>query len=235
MSTDSTIIAAPAAPVAPAVVINGRVRIPAGVGDLEAFRRWARSEECPEHVRLAYLAGTLWVDLTLEELFSHNQVKGEVARVLHGLCRLKEIGRYFMEGVLLSNVEAELSFMPAGAFISYATFRSGRIRPVPGPQGGVVELAGTPDLVLDVLSDASVLKDTVLAPELYRRAGIPEVWRVDARGELRFEIFRLTDAGYVPTQEPDGWWRSDVFGQSFRLTQQADAAGQPDFTLEVQP
>ena len=48
---------------------------------------------------------------------------------------------------------------------------------------------------------------------------------MDARVQLRLEILRLTDAGYVPEQEPDGWQRSAVFGRSFRLTQQEDRKG----------
>jgi Uma2 family endonuclease len=216
-----------------ALVVDGRLRVPAGIVDLETFRRWARSEERLEKVRLAYLAGLFWIDLTPEELYTHNQVKGEVARVLYTLARAEERGRYFSEGVLWSCPQADLSAMPDGLFISFATFRSERIRQIPGRRGGVVETEGTPDLVLEVVSDVSVEKDTVLLPELYRKAGVPEFWRVDARRGLRFEVFHLTETGYAPAQEPDGWWRSPVFGRSFQLTQGLDPMGEALFRLEV--
>src|SRR5436305_15225578 len=85
------------APSAPPVVIDGYFRIPAGIGDLESFREWARSEENEEsdqRVRLAWLAGTLWVDLTMEQLYTHNQVKAEVGRVLGNLTVESRQGRY---------------------------------------------------------------------------------------------------------------------------------------------
>src|SRR5947209_17466363 len=89
-------------PSAPAIVIDGRLHIPPGLGDLESFRSWARSEECPEHVRVAYLAGTLWVDLTMEQLYTHNQVKAEVGRVVGNLTVESGQGLYIPDGMLLS-------------------------------------------------------------------------------------------------------------------------------------
>ena len=94
-------------------------------------------------------------------------------------------------------------------------------------------LEGTPDMVLEVVSDSSVEKDNVLLPPLYQAAGVPEFWRIDARGELLFELLRLTPGGYVSAQLPEGWWHSDVFARDFRLVQGADPLGQPEFTLEV--
>jgi|SRR5215813_8691123 len=229
---------APATPMpsAPAVIIDGRFSVPPGIGDLESFRSWARSEEYEERVRLAWLAGTLWVDLTVEQLYTHNQVKGEVGAVLWSLAKASSQGRYLPDGMLVSNPTADWSTIPDGAFVSFDALRSGRVRQVAGKIAGVVELEGAPEMVLEVVSDSSVEKDTVRLPELYARAGIQEFWRIDARdAKLSFEILRLTDTGYVPTKEPDGWWRSAVFGRLFQLTQQQDPLGQPAFTLLVGP
>lgn len=227
---------APAAlpvPLAPAIVINGDVHIPAGINDLATFRLWARSEECPEKLRVAYLSGILWVDLTMEQGYTHNDVKHEVAMVLRMLVKTIATGRYFGDGMLLSNVEADLSTMPDGQFLSFAALKDGRVREVPGKHMGVVEFEGSPEMVLEVVSESSVEKDMVRLPFLYWRAGISEFWRIDARGaELRFEILRREATGYVPASEPDGWWHSAVFGRSFRLTQQADPRGRPFFTLD---
>jgi Uma2 family endonuclease len=242
MSTAPPVIAPPATvaapsagavPTAPPIVIDGRLRIPAGIGDQEAFRRWARSEERPERVRFAWLAGTLWVDPTREQAYAHNDVKTEVATVLRPFVKATGQGRYFGDGMLLSNTTADLSTVPDGAFVSFVAFQTGRVREVPGRVAGVVEFEGSPDMVLEVVSESSVEKDTVRLPELYRRAEIREFWRIDARGELRFEILRLTDAGYVPCQEADGWWRSEVFGRSFQMTRQADSLGRPLCTLSI--
>jgi hypothetical protein len=42
---------------------NRLIRIPGDIDDLEAFRRWARSDEFPREARFSYLGGELWVDL----------------------------------------------------------------------------------------------------------------------------------------------------------------------------
>ena len=56
-------------------------------------------------------------------------------------------------------------------------------------EGGYVELDGSPDMVLEVVSDSSVEKDIDVLMDLYWKAGIREYWLVDARGErIEFKI-----------------------------------------------
>ena len=55
--------------------LNEAVQIPPEVVDHESFRRWARSPEFPGRGRYAFLYGTVWVDLTMESYYSHNQVR----------------------------------------------------------------------------------------------------------------------------------------------------------------
>lgn len=221
------------APTTCAVVIDERLRIPAGITDFDAFRQWAHSDDFPEQGRIAFLDGTLWIDLAMEQAFSHNDVKHEVVSILRGVARAAQVGRYFGDGMRLSHPQATLSTDPDGLFFFFTTLQTGRLRQVSGTRGGVVEFEGTPDMVLEVVSDTSVEKGTRTLPTLYQRAGIPEFWRIDARGELRFEILRLTPAGYTSTQLPDGWWRSDVFDREFLLEQGTDPLGQPEFHLRV--
>jgi Uma2 family endonuclease len=222
-------------PAAPPVMIEaerGQVRIPPGITDLAAFRAWLHSDDFPEKLHVCYLDGLLWVDLSMEQLYTHNQVKFSVALVLGALAQSTGSGRYVPDGMHLSHAGANLSTVPDGIFVSYAAFQSGRVLETPNArQVGAIDLAGTPDMVLEVVSDSSVQKDMVILPGLYQAAQIPEYWRIDARGDLRFEILRLTPAGYAPTQLDDGWWRSDVFGHDFRLAQATDPRGRPDFVL----
>lgn len=105
---------------------------------------------------------------------------------------------------------------------------------IEGKEDGYVEHEGTPDMVLEVVSDSSVEKDNELLMDLYWKAGIREYWLVDARGErIEFQILRHTARGYVATRASGGWRKSAVFGKSFRLTRQLDDLGHPDFTLDV--
>jgi Uma2 family endonuclease len=213
---------------------NGGARIPGWVVDLESFRRWARSDDLPRHGRFSYLAGELWVDLTMEQLYTHNQVKGEFAIVLGSLVKVVQNGRFFHDRTSLSNPAVDLSTEPDGLFVSYDSLRQQRIRQVQGAQAGYVELEGTPDMVLEVVSESSVHKDTVLNRQLYWQAEISEYWLVDARHEpLRFDILHRGRRGYVATRAKGGWLFSAVFDHSFRLTQQADPLGNPQYTLAI--
>jgi Uma2 family endonuclease len=210
------------------------VQLPDWVRDLDSFRRWAHSDESPETGRICFLDGEVWVDMSREQVFSHNQGKQEYGSVVGPLSKRERHGRYFPDGVLVTNVEAILSVQPDGTFVSTQSLRSGRVRLIEGAAEGHVELEGTPDMVLEVVSASSVTKDTESLMDLYWRAGIPEYWLVDARGDrLSFEIYRHTREGYVATRRQAGWIRSRVFGKSFRLTRRKDELGNPDFTLSV--
>jgi Uma2 family endonuclease len=210
------------------------VRIPSWIEDLDSFRRWARSDEFPEAGRICYLRGEVWVDMSKEQVFTHNQVKSEFNLVIGGLAKQERLGRYFPEGLLLSNVDADLTAQPDGTFVSQASLQAGRVHFVEGVQEGFVELEGTPDMVLEVLSPSSEEKDTLTLRDLYWQAGIAEYWLVDAPGKRpKLEILRFTDEGYVSSRKQGGWVKSGVFGKSFRLTEQTDPLGHPEYTLAV--
>lgn len=215
------------------VIINEAVYIPADVVDLESFRRWMHSADFPTFGRIDYIDGVIWVDMTMEQLYSHNQVKMEIIGVLWLLVREKRPGVLMPDRMRLLMPAVGLTTEPDASFVSFGRLESGQVREIPGSHGGVLELEGTPDMVLEIVSDSSVKKDTENLPEQYRRAGLPEFWRVDVRGEqTRFEILQWTEEGYQASVEEEGWWRSTVFGRSFKLTRQVDCRGQPRFVLE---
>jgi Uma2 family endonuclease len=215
-------------------VYDERIRIPSWVVDLEAFRRWSE-DAYPETGRIAYLKGDVWVDMSKEQLFWHNDAKGEINTVAHLLVKTNRLGRYFTDGAFLSNVEADVSNQPDGMFVSAAGLQQRRVWVVEGRGRGHVELEGTPDMVLEVVSDSSVEKDTVILRRAYAEAGIREYWLVDARQQpLRFDILRRNERGYVASRKRAGWLRSEVFDRWFRLTEQPGGDGFPVFTLDEQ-
>jgi Uma2 family endonuclease len=211
------------------------VQIPAGINDLDAFRRWAKSDDFPRCGRFAFLRGKVWVDMTMEQAFSHNQVKLEFTMVLKALVRGDELGYVFGDRMLLSNPIAVVSNEPDAMFVSFESLDAGRVSLVPGAEGGFVEVLGSPDMVLEVLSNSSVRKDTQELAEDYFQAGIAEYWLVDARGESPvFDILRAGPEGYVRTpRQSDGWLKSQVFDRSFRFTQSTDSRGNPKYDVEM--
>lgn len=208
--------------------------LPASGCDLETFRRWALSDESPDHGPVFYLAGEVWIDMSKEQFFSHNRIKTEFTRVLGNIAKKKRLGSYCSDGMLLSNEAADLSGNPDGIFVANASFRSGKVELIEGAESGFVEMEGSPDMVLEVVSDSSEAKDSEILHELYCKAGIREYWLVDARGDrLEFDIFRRTSRGYSATPKNGGWMKSAVFGQAFRLTRRTNELGHPEFTLKV--
>jgi Uma2 family endonuclease len=211
------------------------IRIPNGITNLNAFRRWATSNKFPERGRFSFLCGTLHVDLTIEELFGHNLIKGEVALVQGQIVKADRLGYLFPDRALLTNVRASLSTEPDGMLVTYEAVRNQRAKFKKGKEKGYMEVVGTPDMVLEIVSESSVTKDYEILRELYWKAKIPEYWLIDAReDEFRFEILRWTAPGYVATRrQAAGWLASAVFGRSFRLEKQTDPLGNPQYTLHV--
>ncbi len=173
-----------------------------------------------------------------EEPQTHVSVKDEISRVLMNLNRECKLGQFYGDGVLVSNEDASVSNNPDASFFTAKSFQSGRVRLVPkeGEDERYREIEGTPDWVLEVVSDSSVQKDTARLREAYHRAGISEYWLIDARGdEIHFQILNHRKNGYAATPVRDGWQRSRIFGRSFRLDRQRNALGLWEYTLHVQP
>jgi Uma2 family endonuclease len=214
------------------VVVADQVRIPSWVNDLESFRRWSRSDDYPERGWVSFLEGEIWVDTNMEQLFTHNRVKTCYTVVLGGLVEAEESGYYFSDRASLSNETANLSTESDGTFCSFGAIRDKRVTLVEGVEEGFVEIEGTPDMVMEIVSTNSVRKDTKVLRGLYWRAGIPEYWLIDARKTpLQFDILRWTERGYSATRRKDGWLKSRVFGRFFLLETRPDRLGHPQFFL----
>ncbi len=202
---------------------------------LASFREWAGDNDLPEKTRVDFYKGEVFIEMGKEQLFPHGSLKTEIAAVLRTLSKQTGLGRYWCNGILVTNLKADLSGNPDGTFISHDALSSKRVTLTPGAEGGYVEVVGTPDMVLEVVSDSSERKDNQTLFEAYFEAGIPEYWLVDARGkEIEFTIYKHSGKTYTATRtQPGGWVKSAVFGKSFRLIRGTDATGNPEFTLEV--
>jgi Uma2 family endonuclease len=169
-----------------------------------------------------------------EQIFSHNLVKVEFYVVVGAIVKAEGLGRLHADCVMLVHPGADLATQPDGLFASFETLRTRRLRLVKGKRRGFVELRGTPDMVLEVVSESSVHKDTEELMELYWRAGIKEYWLVDARFEkAQFDIYTRGSRGYLLVRAAGGWLKSAVLGHSFRLAAHKDALGDPAYTLSV--
>jgi Uma2 family endonuclease len=116
------------------------------------------------------------------------------------LSKLRDDGYLFMSGIRFSHVATDLSVQPDLVFVSFAAIQQDRIKLVRGQLGGYVELEGSPELVVEIISPSSVRKDTEVLRELYALAGIAEYWLIDARSASpTLQILELKDGVFQPT------------------------------------
>jgi len=212
------------------------IHVPAAAWTLAGFRGWAVSGDFPTQGRISFLQGELLIDMSAEEIESHNKVKSEVGRVVGNIAHDEDLGTYYSDRTLLTNELAGLSTEPDGTFASWEAFQLGRLRSISreGRPSEHLELEGTPDWVLEVVSRNSVKKDTQILPKAYHVAGITEYWLIDARGkDVRFQILIHGPDGYRKVQEQRGWLRSQVFQRLFRLRRERDRLGNWKYTLEA--
>ena len=227
-----------------AVVHLEGVSVPSSALSHEGFREWVKSDGFPERVRASYVGREVFLETSPESIDTHNQVKVEVTSTLYGLVRAADLGRVYADRALLTNEAARLSAEPDAMVATWETLSSGRLKSIPksllargGPRDrnradDAIELVGTPDLVVEIVSDSSVRKDLVALRERYAGAGIPECWLIDARGEdIRFEILVLGGDGYTPGAPSGEPQPSPLLGRTFELTRAKSRIGTWTYTL----
>lgn len=212
------------------------VAVPPEAHELDGFRNWVESPDYPEQGRISLIQGEVLIDMSPEDIDDHNQVKGEINNVIGPLVKHLRLGRYYPDGALITNDAAGLANEPDAAFASRETLKSGRLVKVTKKAGSrrSIELRGTPDWVLEIVSPSSVRKDTKLLFESYYVAGVQEYWLIDARNDpLQFTIFTRGNPGYEPVAPQDGWRTSSVFNRQFRLEREDDEFGDWLYTLHM--
>jgi len=217
------------------VVFEEQIEIPF-FRSLAEFRAWATSDDFPEKVRVDFIAGRIEVDMSPEDLFSHGTLKTEIVGMFRDLVKRGAGGYIFTDSARVSFPDADLSAEPDVVFVSEESLEAGRVRLVPKATrepDRFVELEGPPDLIVEIVSDSSETKDTQRLPAAYYRAGVPEFWLIDARGEeLLFQIHRPGPSAYEPApRDPEGFQQSAAFSTWFRLTRRRNDRGR--WTFEI--
>lgn len=226
---------------APAVTFySGRegteVTIPPGAATLDGFRNWAKSDQFPERGRISFIDGEVVAERSPENFDLHYFIKGEIYSLLRNVIRAKDLGRLLFDRCLLTNAEAKLSTEPDAMFLSFASYQAGNAEYFESrtSRGSYVELIGSPDWTLEIVSPSSTRKDTITLKYAYFAAGVIEYWIVDATGyDVRMNILASVERAYVPVRARNGWHRSSVFGAEFRITRHKAKDGLWDYTLEV--
>jgi Uma2 family endonuclease len=219
-----------------AVLFKENPMIPRDAFTLEGFRRWVVSAKFPETGRIDFLAGDVEVDLSPEELLSHGLVKGAIYAGLYNLLSASGTGEVFTDSTRYTSDSAGLSAEPDVLVVLFESLDKGRVRyrSMGSQPDRLTEIEGAVDLVVEVVSDDSVTKDTKRLPSLYAQAGVPELWLVDARGsDLRFQALSLREGSYAPVKpDSEDWFWSERLRHFLRLTRRLTPRGTWWYSLE---
>src|SRR5262249_38273005 len=133
-----------------------------------------------------------------------------------------DLGHTLIAETRISSVPGDVSVEPDVVVVTHEAFDSGLASLVPKASGEpdrYVEVDGAADLVVEIISDSSVKKDTKRLPGAYFTAGVRELWLIDARGpELMFALHRRGVNSFEPAKrDSDDYQRSDVLDASYQL------------------
>ena len=209
--------------------------MPAGSMTLDDFRQWTSADDFPENGKIAFIGKEIFIDMSAERINSHGSVKVETCTVLNNLVRKKKSGKFFFDGTRIVHPAAEISNEPDAFFATWETLKKGALRMIATSScDDYIELEGTPDWIMEIISPSSVTKDRKRLRRCYHLAGVPEYWLIDARGaDVEFDILIHGEGDYEPTENINGWQMSPTFGKKFRLRRFFDPMGEPDYRLQM--
>lgn len=202
---------------------------------LSEFRKWTYSDRFPKTGLVAYLGKEIFIDRSPERLQSHGSVKTAVEGTVIPLVMKRKKGKIFFDRARVVNVKAGVSNEPDGVFATFESLKGGMVRLVPTKDDDdYIEIEGSPDWIMEVVSRSSVTKDKKTLRQCYHRAEIREYWLIDARGEeIDFQILIHGKDDYVPAKRSGDWQLSKVFGKKFRLRRITDELGDVDYRLDM--
>ena len=228
-------------PAVPAGPPSPPLEIPADAHTLDGFHRWLEADGCPPGYRATFLRGRLLLGPTVDDLFLHNRVKTFIAVALGPLELDEGLGFLFTDPARFRNVPAGVGSEPDAMFVLTASVEAGRVafeEEVHEGTGKRVLVTGSPDLVVEVVSDSSVAKDTVDLRAGYLAAGVREYWLIDARADpCAFELLSAPGgAGDWSERGPDshGYRFSPVLGRRVRLDRDERPVGGPRWSLRLE-
>jgi Uma2 family endonuclease len=213
-----------------------RLVVPRTALEHPGFRQWVTAPDFPEKVRATFVDGEVFLEMSPDPIESHHKVILAIIETLRQCVRDGDLGELYAERVLLTNQDAALSTEPDVLFASWDTLQSGRLGLVEKTRrhDEYVELEGTPDVVVEVVSDSSVSKDKKRLRRAYFMAGVSEYWLIDARDEsIRFEILGRGEGDYLARSPAGGAQASAVFGKSFVLRRERNRIGSFWYDLDA--
>lgn len=214
------------------------IRIPADVFNLAGYVHWACSADFPQTGSVSFLGGDIEVDMSPEEINTHNKVKSAVTVGLALFAEKSDCGEILSDGALLVSEVADLATEPDAMLIRWETLQSGEVvyQADENDPRRLMKVLGAPDLVVEVVSRYSVRKDTKRLPEAYFRAGVREYWLIDARAAVvDFQVLTRASRKYTPAaKDRRGFISSEILGAKVKLERSKNRVGGDAYRLRIE-
>jgi Uma2 family endonuclease len=214
------------------------LEIPADAQTYDGFVKWATSDDFPERGRIDYLGGKLFIDMVSEEAHSHGTLKTALVVSVGGFVRQNDLGKVYTDRMRYGSADADTGTEPDVLICTYESIQAGRVRfTETGPRRDrCTIIEGSADLIIEVVSQSSVTKDTRDLRRRYFAAGVREYWIVDARGMwMTFDLLAHRDGDWVEVvEDADGFRKSEVLGRRVRIDRVTDRIGLPDYKVSLE-
>src|SRR5437016_2785472 len=141
-------------PTTPTIIVDDDLdeelmfHIPRDAYTLAGFRRWVLSDAFPEKQPVLFLNGEIYLYMPKEDILTHAAVKSGVALPVLSSNEELDLGDFFINGVLVTNVQAGISKSPHMVGVLWDSVKNGRVRYVMNEEGEEVEIEGSPDWLL---------------------------------------------------------------------------------------
>lgn len=217
------------------MIVNERetLTVPVWVNDLESFRRWSHTEEFPTDAKVLYFDGNILVDDSMERLL-HTIVKAAISRSIGNWSEQHLPGIVCIDKMRFMHKRANLSSEPDVVFITDESLTDGTALVEDGDAS--LEIEGSPDLVVEIVSPSSKYKDEDILRKKYWQAGVKEYWIADSRKTPTLTILKRNGKKFVTVAaDATGWLRSGVLKAQCRLVTKPGPAATTRVTLEMKP
>jgi Uma2 family endonuclease len=137
----------------------------------------------------------------------HQDVSRNLGRILDGYVRAHRLGKVY--------------YAPIDVVLSRSTVVQPDLIFISGDRLDIVgrhNVAGAPDLVVEILSPATAEYDRTVKPQVYARYGVPHLWLLDPDDQV-LEAYELVGGAYVLKERlSQGIFRPSLFpGLEIRL------------------
>lgn len=113
------------------------LQFPDSIQKLAGFRTWATSEHGPdEGLRASFLADEVILDMSPEEINSHNPIKTEITSVLAQFVKRQQLRRFYSDRTFCTNEEATISIEPDAVFVLWSSIEANRVQLLPHHEEG---------------------------------------------------------------------------------------------------